>query len=87
MSPIRRSYSSLFNRDLDTGKTVSPGEYALTDRTYDKLLVKLAEKKFDGVTSQLRENILSFYGKMTTRDQHGIDAQLTALKAFTVQGN
>jgi hypothetical protein len=72
---------------LDTGKPVSPGEYALTDRTYDKLLVKLAEKKFDGVTSQLRENILSFYSKMTTPDQHGIDAQLTALKAFTVQGN
>jgi Zinc dependent phospholipase C len=78
---------TMSNRDLDTGKPVSPGEYALTDRTYDKLLVKLAEKKFDGVTSQLRENILSFYAKMTTPDQHGIDAQLTALKAFTVQGN
>ena len=66
---------------------MSPGEYALTDRTYGKLLMILAKKKFDGVTSQLRENILSFYGKMTTPDQHGVDAQLTALKAFTVQGN
>jgi hypothetical protein len=70
------------NRDLDTGKPVSPGEYLLTDRTYDKLLIKLAEKKFDGVTPELRENIVSFYAQMKTPDQHGIGPQLTALKAF-----
>jgi hypothetical protein len=70
------------NRDLDTGKPVSPGEYALTDRTYDKLLVKLAEKKFDRVTPELRANILGFYAAMKTPDRHGIDAQLAALKAF-----
>ena len=78
---------TISNRDLDTGKPVSPGEYAFTDRTYDKLLMKLAEKKFDGVTPELRENILSFYARMTSPDQHGIDAQLTALRAFSVQGN
>lgn len=70
------------NRDLDTGKPVSPGEYALTDRSYDKLLVKLAEKNFNGVTSELREDILRFYAQMKTPDPHGIDAQLAALKAF-----
>jgi hypothetical protein len=70
------------NRDLDTGKPVSPGEYALTDRSYDKLLVKLAEKKFNGVTPELRKDILRFYAQMKTPDPHGIDAQLAALKAF-----
>jgi hypothetical protein len=75
------------NRDLDTGNPVSLGEYAFTDRSYDKLLVKLAEKKFDSVTPELRENILSFYAQMKTPDQHGIDPQLTALKAFAVPGN
>jgi hypothetical protein len=70
------------NRDLDTGKPVSPGEYLLTDRTYDKLLVKLAEKKFVGVTPELRENIVSFYAQMKMPDQHGIGPQLTALEAF-----
>src|SRR5215469_7421177 len=34
----------LSNRDLDTGRPVSSGEYLLTDRTYDKLLVQLADK-------------------------------------------
>jgi len=75
------------NRDLDTGKPVSPGEYLLTDRTYDKLLVKLTEKKFDGVTTELRENILGFYAQMKTPDQHGVGPQLTALRAFADPGN
>ena len=33
------------NRDLDTGNRVSPGEYALTDKTYDALLRKLAARE------------------------------------------
>jgi hypothetical protein len=70
------------NRDLDTGRSVSPGEYGLTDRTYDHLLVKLAEKKFDGVTPELRANILSFYAHMKTPDPHGVGPQLKALQAF-----
>jgi hypothetical protein len=73
----------LGNRDLDTGKPVSPGEYALTDRTYDTLLVTLEKKKFAGVTPQLRANILDFYGRMKTPDAHGVGPQLAELKAFS----
>lgn len=69
------------NRDLDTGKPVSPGEYLLTDRTYDKLLLRLAGKKFDGVTPELREDIIHFYASMKSPDQHGIERQLAALKS------
>lgn len=70
------------NRDLDTGKKVSPGEYALTDRTYDKLLRQLAKKKFAGVTPQLKANIMAFYAAMKTPDRHGTGPQLAALKNF-----
>jgi hypothetical protein len=70
------------NRDLDTGKPVSPGEYQLTDKTYDKLLSKLAEKHFEGVTPELRDNILRFYAQMKDPDPHGTASQLAALKAF-----
>jgi hypothetical protein len=77
----------LSNRDLDTGRPVSSGEYLLTDITYDKLLTKLAEKKFDGVTPELRENILSFYAQMKTPDQHGIGPQLSALENFAIPAN
>jgi len=72
----------ILNRDLDTGNRVRPGEYLFTDRTYDKLLVKLADKNFDGVTPELRENIVSFYAAMKTPDQHGVESQLAALKVF-----
>jgi hypothetical protein len=75
------------NRDLDTGRPVTSGEYLLTDRTYDKLLTQLAEKSFEGVTPELRENILNFYAQMKTPDQHGIGPQLTALKNFAKPGN
>jgi len=70
------------NRDLDTGKQVSPGEYSLTDKTYDKLLVKLAAKHFDGINPDLRANILGFYGRMKSPDPHGIGTQLQALQAL-----
>ena len=72
------------NRDLDTGQPVSPGEYLLTDRSYDKLLVKLAVKKFEGVTPDLRKDITSFYEKMKTPDKHGIEPQLAALKSYAL---
>ena len=75
------------NRDLDTGQRVSPGEYLLTDRTYDKLLVKLSEKKFAGVTPAVREDILRFYAQMNAPDQHGIEPKLAALQAFTPPEN
>jgi hypothetical protein len=79
---IKAGTLRISNRDLDTGKLATPGEYELTDRTYDKLLVKLAAKSFEGVTPELRENILEFYSAMKTPDPHGIDAQLAALKAL-----
>jgi len=72
----------LSNRDLDTGRPVSAGEYALTDHTYDTLLVKLEQQRFDGVTPQIRENILSFYDGMKSPDEHGIGRQLDALRAY-----
>ncbi len=71
------------NRDLDTGRPIHPGEYALTDKTYDRLLKKLSAKKFDGVTPELRADMLRFYDAMKAPDRHGVSAQLAALKAFT----
>ena len=79
---IRVKALKLSNLDLDTGRPVSPGEYALTDRTYDRLLRKLAERKFADVSSDLRADILRFYGGMKAPDPHGVGEQLQELKAF-----
>jgi hypothetical protein len=78
---IRAGALKLSNLDLDTGRPVSPGEYQLTDRTYDRLLKKLADNKFADASPELREDILRFYGAMSKPDPHGIDEELAELKA------
>jgi Zinc dependent phospholipase C len=52
------------NTDCDTGRPTRPGEYALADKTYEKLLDKLAQHNFEHVTPELRENILSYYANL-----------------------
>ena len=81
-----RGELQIVNRDLDTGKLVREGEYQYTDRTYDKLLVKLAEKKFAGVTPELKANILGFYGRKSVPDPHGVLGELAALREYTPAG-
>lgn len=49
------------DRDFDTGKPTTAGEYVLTDRTYARLLDDLAKKGFAQVPPELRSNILEFY--------------------------
>lgn len=51
----------LANCDLDSGQATQPREYPLADQTYAKLLQQLSEKKFEGTTPELRDNILDFY--------------------------
>jgi len=49
------------NRDFDTGKQTVAGEYQMTDHAYAKLLDKLVEIKFAGLTPELQQDILHFY--------------------------
>jgi len=51
----------LVNQNFDTGKPTVADQYVGTDLTYDKLLDKLASRKFVGVSGDLRSNILTYY--------------------------
>ncbi len=53
---------NLPNRDCDTGRPTALGEYDLADHAYTKLLDKLAEHKFQGLTPELQTNMLQFFG-------------------------
>ena len=55
----------LADDDLDTGSPTEPGEYALSDKTYARLLQKLAETNFAQVSPALRSNVLSFYSDLS----------------------
>jgi len=72
------------NRDLDSGNATKAAEYSLTDETYAKLLSKLAERKFDRTTADLRDNILHFYSDLsvpieTKKDKVRWQSVLTSL--------
>ena len=58
---IQKNNLQIENKDLDTGKAILPGDYELVDKTYIKLLHKLSEDHFRGVTPELRNNLVKFY--------------------------
>ncbi|MGB6482465.1 MAG: zinc dependent phospholipase C family protein [Candidatus Acidiferrales bacterium] len=49
------------NRDLDTGQKVRPGAYALTDKTYAKLVQRLTTDGSASVPKALQDDILDYY--------------------------
>lgn len=51
----------LRNRDLDTGSTVRPGEYPLTDATYCRLVHRLTEKPGQAIPPGIKTDILAYY--------------------------
>jgi hypothetical protein len=51
----------LANQNFDTGTPTVAGKYLGADLAYDQLLGKLADKKFAGVSAELRDNILNYY--------------------------
>jgi len=61
LDAISKNQFLLENKDLDTGKPIRPGDYELADKTYTKLLHKLAEDHFHRVTPELRNNLVAFY--------------------------
>jgi hypothetical protein len=68
------------NENLDLGRTSSYGTYEGSDKTYAKLVDKLASKDFAPIPSELREDILTFYGD-PSRLAPKIREQLTGLVA------
>lgn len=49
------------NQNFDSGEPTLAGKYAGADEAYAKLVGKLAEKQFAGISPALRRNILTFY--------------------------
>ncbi len=49
------------NENFDLGEPPRAGQYKGADEAYAKLVGKLAEQKFAGMSAELRENILGFY--------------------------
>jgi hypothetical protein len=72
---VAAGHVDLPNTDCDTGRLTQPGEYELADKTYTKLLDKLAEHKFEGVNPQLRESLIQFFSTPNAPQVLGTDAK------------
>ncbi|HYM13430.1 MAG TPA: hypothetical protein VEU62_22010, partial [Bryobacterales bacterium] len=49
------------NENFDVGLPTRAGKYKGADEAYAKLVGKLADRQFAGISPELRENILVFY--------------------------
>lgn len=56
---------ALLNQNFDVGEPTPAGTYAGTDQAYQKLVEKLADRQFNGVSAELRANILDYYKDRT----------------------
>ena len=79
----------LSDKDCDTGSETSRGEYALSDKTYARLLNDLKKSQFKQVTPELRDNILAYFDKPKSpvapnqKDHAQLQAELNDLRATT----
>jgi zinc dependent phospholipase C len=77
------------NDNFDVGENTGPGIYRLNDDAHAKLLDRLAEKNFAGVSLELREELLHFFAEpaapyATKRNRKAwarVQAELGQLKA------
>jgi hypothetical protein len=51
----------LRNQNFDVGEPTPAGKYAGTDQAYDKLLGRLADHNFNGISPELRTDMLEYY--------------------------
>jgi len=61
---VRANRLQLVNKNFDTAQPTRPGEYKLADEAYASLLHKLAHRDFEGLTPELRQNLLAFYSDL-----------------------
>ncbi len=84
LEAVRLNSLLLPNRDFDSGRETKAAEYSLTDDTYARLLARLSKTRFALTTTELRQNILTFYSDLsvpieTKRDKARWQNVVTAL--------
>jgi hypothetical protein len=60
---VESGHLDLPNDNFDVGEATGPGKYGLNDDAHAKLLDKLADQKFAGMSYELRDELLHFYSE------------------------
>jgi hypothetical protein len=91
IAELRSGQLDLPNDNFDVGEATGPGIYAMNDNAHAKLLDKLANQKFAGISPELRDELLRFYSEpdapySTKRDAKAwaaVQSELAQLKSAT----
>jgi hypothetical protein len=89
----REGRVNLPNNNFDVGEPTPPGKYRMNDDTHAKLLDKLAEQDFAGMTPEVRAELLTFFSdpnapyatKRNPKEWSRVEAELRQLKSTTPQ--
>ena len=81
------------NNNFDVGEPTPPGKYRMNDDAHAKLLDKLAEQNFTGMTPELRAELLGFFAdpnapyatKRKPKEWSRVEAELQQLKSTNPQ--
>jgi hypothetical protein len=63
IADVRAGHLDLPNDNFDVGEATGPGKYGLNDDAHAKLLDKLAERKFIGISPEMKDELLHFYSE------------------------
>lgn len=89
LKQVGDGHAELPNDNFDVGEPTGPGKYRMNDDAHAKLLDKLAEQKFAGVSPDLRAELLQFFAdpnapyatKRKPKEWTKVEADLQQLKA------
>jgi hypothetical protein len=89
ITDLGSGHLALPNDNFDVGEATGPGKYAMNDDAHAKLLGELADRKFAGVSPELRDELLHFYSEpdapyATKRDPKAwatVQSELAQLKS------
>jgi hypothetical protein len=61
LAQVAQGQPDLPNANFDVGRVTEPGQYRLADRAQVRLLDDLAKQKYQGVTAEIRDEILQYF--------------------------
>jgi hypothetical protein len=79
-APTQFANLKLDEMDFDTGKPTAPGEYALADATFGKLVVQLTAPNAPPIPEPLRANLVAFYANPVALSYLNVDPEKNAKK-------
>ncbi len=88
LGQVAAGHLELPNENFDTGAISGPGKYRLNDEVHARLLDELAKQKFNGVSPEVRAELVDFFGhpdapyamKRKPKDWAKVQAQVEQLQ-------